>query len=262
MNDRLYRSRDDRIIAGVAGGLAEQYRLDPSLVRIIWAVLILPTGGLALLLYVLMAFIVPEEPAGDARWAAWDRGPMGEPWTDPSTGQPPLGPLPMDVPASSTTAGTDVGQFGSSATAGAAFAGMPSSPDPTGTGPTAGLTGPTSGSTTTSSDGPLGAPAGIFPPAGAGLSGQGPATDARVAREQARHARQAARAERREWRREHRDPMGALLFGLVLILVGGFFLVRAYIPAFDAGQAWPILLVIIGLVLLVGSVRRQSPPSA
>ena len=35
MDDRLYRSRDERMIAGVAGGLAERLDLDPSLVRII-----------------------------------------------------------------------------------------------------------------------------------------------------------------------------------------------------------------------------------
>jgi phage shock protein C len=62
MDDRLYRSRDERMIAGVAGGLAERLDLDPSLVRIIWAVLVLPTGFLALLVYVIMAMVVPEEP--------------------------------------------------------------------------------------------------------------------------------------------------------------------------------------------------------
>jgi phage shock protein C len=62
MDDRLYRSRSDRMIAGVAGGLAEHYELDPSLVRIGWALLILVTGGLFLLLYIVMVIVVPEEP--------------------------------------------------------------------------------------------------------------------------------------------------------------------------------------------------------
>src|SRR3990170_2971715 len=66
MDDRLYRSRDERMIAGVAGGLAERLDLDPSLVRIIWAVLVLPTGFLALLVYVVMAIVVPEEPPAEA----------------------------------------------------------------------------------------------------------------------------------------------------------------------------------------------------
>jgi phage shock protein C len=62
MEDRLYRSRSDRMITGVAGGLAERYDMDPSLVRIIWALLILVTGGLFFLLYIVMAIVVPEEP--------------------------------------------------------------------------------------------------------------------------------------------------------------------------------------------------------
>ena len=62
MTDRLYRSPDDRMLAGVAGGLAENSNVDPSLVRIVWAVLIVLTGGLAFLVYVVMAIVVPERP--------------------------------------------------------------------------------------------------------------------------------------------------------------------------------------------------------
>jgi phage shock protein C len=61
MGYRLYRSRRDRMLAGVAGGLAEMWRADPSLVRIIWALLVVFTGGLALLVYIVMAIVVPEE---------------------------------------------------------------------------------------------------------------------------------------------------------------------------------------------------------
>ena len=64
MDDRLYRSRDDRMIAGVAGGVAERLDADPSIIRIVWAVLIFLTGGLALLVYIVMAIVVPERPAG------------------------------------------------------------------------------------------------------------------------------------------------------------------------------------------------------
>ena len=49
MNERLYRSRDDRMLAGVAGGLAEMWDADPSLVRIVWALLVFVTGGFAFL---------------------------------------------------------------------------------------------------------------------------------------------------------------------------------------------------------------------
>ena len=61
MGYRLYRSRRDRMLAGVAGGLAEMWGADPSLVRIIWALLVVFTGGVALLVYIVMAIVVPEE---------------------------------------------------------------------------------------------------------------------------------------------------------------------------------------------------------
>ena len=64
MTDRLYRSPDDRLLAGVAGGLAEMLDFDPSIVRVVWAVLIVLTGGLALLVYIVMAIVVPERPVG------------------------------------------------------------------------------------------------------------------------------------------------------------------------------------------------------
>jgi len=65
--DRLYRSRDDRMLAGVAGGLAEMWDADPALVRIVWALLVIFTGGLALVVYIVMAIVVPEE---DDTWHA------------------------------------------------------------------------------------------------------------------------------------------------------------------------------------------------
>src|SRR4051794_41688315 len=52
------------MIAGVAGGVAEHLDADPSIIRIVWAVLIFLTGGLALLVYIVMAFVVPERPIG------------------------------------------------------------------------------------------------------------------------------------------------------------------------------------------------------
>ena len=76
MADRLYRSRRDRMLAGVAGGLAELWDADPSLVRIIWALLVVFTGGVALIVYIVMAIVVPEEDA-----MPWP------PAVDPSAGQ-------------------------------------------------------------------------------------------------------------------------------------------------------------------------------
>ena len=61
MRTRLYRSRRDRMLAGVAGGLAEIWGADPALVRIIWALLVILTGGIALLIYIVMAIVIPDE---------------------------------------------------------------------------------------------------------------------------------------------------------------------------------------------------------
>ena len=54
------------MLAGVAGGLAEMWDADPALVRIVWALLVLFSGGLALVVYIVMAIVVPEEPWGAA----------------------------------------------------------------------------------------------------------------------------------------------------------------------------------------------------
>jgi phage shock protein C len=65
VDERLYRSRDERLVAGVCGGLAVRFDVDPSIVRVVWVLLALLTGGLPfLVLYVVMVIVVPEEPPG------------------------------------------------------------------------------------------------------------------------------------------------------------------------------------------------------
>jgi peptidoglycan/LPS O-acetylase OafA/YrhL len=49
-----------------------------------------------------------------------------------------------------------------------------------------------------------------------------------------------------------------VIFGLILILVGGFFLVETYLPDIDAARFWPLLLVVVGVVLLIASFRPGS----
>lgn len=57
---RLYRSRRERIVFGVCGGLGDYFEVDPVLVRLIF-VLITLAGGAGLLVYIIMAIIFPEE---------------------------------------------------------------------------------------------------------------------------------------------------------------------------------------------------------
>lgn len=60
---RLYRSRTDRRVAGVCGGIADYLAIDPTIVRVIWVILSLAgAGGPGLILYVVLAMVVPEEP--------------------------------------------------------------------------------------------------------------------------------------------------------------------------------------------------------
>jgi phage shock protein C len=69
VNHRLYRCRHDRRIAGVAAGLAEFFELDPTLMRLLWFVSIIVTGGLSILLYLGLVLIVPNEPMTDVEAA-------------------------------------------------------------------------------------------------------------------------------------------------------------------------------------------------
>jgi phage shock protein C len=59
---RLFRSREDRMVAGVCGGLAEYVNLDPTVVRLLFvAVSILGAAPAMVLAYLAMMIIVPEE---------------------------------------------------------------------------------------------------------------------------------------------------------------------------------------------------------
>jgi len=59
---RLYRSRSDRMIGGVMGGLADYLNVDPTLVRIGYAILTLATGvGTGIVLYLVAMFVTPEQ---------------------------------------------------------------------------------------------------------------------------------------------------------------------------------------------------------
>ena len=102
--DRLYRSRQDRMLAGVAGGLAELWDADPSLIRVIWALLVVFTGGIALVVYIVMAIVVPDEdelgPVGAAAMSeggaptATGAGTPGTAPAAPPTGQGWVAPGP------------------------------------------------------------------------------------------------------------------------------------------------------------------------
>ena len=64
MARKFYRSRTDREIWGVCGGLAKHFDMDPTIVRVIFVASLL-CGTLGLWVYIIMAIIVPQESEGD-----------------------------------------------------------------------------------------------------------------------------------------------------------------------------------------------------
>jgi phage shock protein C len=60
---KLYRSRSNRIIAGVCAGLGEFFAIDPTVVRLIFVLGMIFGFGSFAFAYLVMIFVVPEEPA-------------------------------------------------------------------------------------------------------------------------------------------------------------------------------------------------------
>lgn len=58
---RAYRSRNQRIIAGICGGLGEYFHLDPTIIRILWVFFAIASLGMAVLVYIILIFVLPEE---------------------------------------------------------------------------------------------------------------------------------------------------------------------------------------------------------
>jgi phage shock protein PspC (stress-responsive transcriptional regulator) len=146
MKRRLYRSETESVIGGVAGGVAEYLDVDPAIVRVVWALLALITGGIFLILYIVMWIVVPYGPES------------GEVATGDSN-----------------------------------------SPD-----------------------------------------AAAPTWNAQPRR-----------------RGRSRSGGGSWIFGLVLIVLGVYFLAREYLPEIHVDRLWPLGLVLIGLVLLFGALRRR-----
>ena len=63
MEKKLYKSNQNKMLDGVCGGIAEYFGIDPTVVRLIWALFSL-MGGCGILAYIIAAIIIPEAPAG------------------------------------------------------------------------------------------------------------------------------------------------------------------------------------------------------
>lgn len=156
MPKKLYRSRKDKMIGGVAGGLADYFDVDPTLVRIVF-IITLFLGGSGVLAYIILWIVVPEEP-----------------YVFTNTGQ--------SGTASSST------------------------------------------SSTTSS------------------AGEQSSTESNV------NEYQQAYEEQKERRRN--------IAAVILIIIGVLFLADNFIPRFDFGDYWPLILIAIGFGLLLKSKKK------
>lgn len=60
MSKQLYRSTNNKVIAGVCAGVSDYFEIDPTIVRIIWLLLAFP-GGIGLIAYVVCWIVMPEK---------------------------------------------------------------------------------------------------------------------------------------------------------------------------------------------------------
>jgi phage shock protein C len=230
---RLYRSADDRILAGVAGGLADYLDIDPVIVRIIWFVSVFVTGSATFWIYLIMAIVVPIEPAEWHAPSPWAPGgaPIGYQANYTAPGATP-GPVPAADP--NATAVDPTQAAGADSTGGAA--------------PAANQTGWVPGTPPT-------------PPAPGGWWGNDSGWQGRQDRWQRRAERWQQRAERRAERDQYRTFGGpGLIFGILLILAGGLLVLNQFVPNFNVNLTWPIVIIALGVILVASSVgfRRHD----
>lgn len=60
MNKTLHRSSTNRMLCGVCGGIGEYFDVDPTIIRLIWAIFIC-SAGMGILIYILAAVIMPPD---------------------------------------------------------------------------------------------------------------------------------------------------------------------------------------------------------
>ena len=63
---KMYRSSDNKIFAGIIGGLGEYFKIDPVLLRLVWVFVLIFTGVVpGLIVYAMALFVVPNKPEGN-----------------------------------------------------------------------------------------------------------------------------------------------------------------------------------------------------
>ena len=97
MQKKLYRSRTNKSISGVCGGLGEYLNIDPTLVRVLWVIASLFMAGFpGLILYIILACVIPEAPEQPEAWQQ-PYQPYQQPYAPPPpTAQPTSPAEPYD----------------------------------------------------------------------------------------------------------------------------------------------------------------------
>lgn len=58
MSKRLTKSRNNKVVAGVCGGIGEYFEVDPTIIRIVWVIMLF--SGVGVLAYIIAALVMPE----------------------------------------------------------------------------------------------------------------------------------------------------------------------------------------------------------
>lgn len=88
---KLARSRNDRVIGGVCGGVAKYLNMDPTLVRVLTVFLVL-FFGFPLIAYLIALFVMPEEDANAGSYPPVDAGGQYDPYSSYGAQAPPVYP--------------------------------------------------------------------------------------------------------------------------------------------------------------------------
>lgn len=80
VREKLIKSKNDRMLAGVCGGIAEYFDVDPTLIRVAFVILAL-ANGLGILLYIILAIVMPEPEDKDKNRETTEKYTTGEPAT-------------------------------------------------------------------------------------------------------------------------------------------------------------------------------------
>lgn len=73
MSSRLYRSRTDRKITGLCGGLADWMNMDANVLRVLVIIITFVLGGAPILIYILASIVIPKDPYGDETYDRFGR---------------------------------------------------------------------------------------------------------------------------------------------------------------------------------------------